>query len=283
MSSVSTSMLVAAATVQRTRAHVEAEDAAIARACLAQCGGAGSALLWLVDHAFGRLVLAWLERVLLPGLRAHYAWRKRRIAQWARQACADGAAQVVLLGAGYDGLGCMLARRHPGLRVFELDREASIAIKRRALQALCLHPTGLYLRATDLARADPLAALRSGGDFDPKLPTLCIAEGVLMYLSQAQASALLSALARDLARPTVVATAMDLRAGRPGFHREHAWVRRWLARRGEPFLWGCGRPELTAALSACGLQLQALADPADPVDPDPSPGEWLFLARRPDA
>lgn len=283
MSRVSTSMLVAAATLQRARAQPGAEDAAIARACLDQCGSAGSVLLWLVDHAFGRLVLAMLERVLLPGLRAHYAWRKRRIAQWARQACADGVAQVLLLGSGYDGLGCALAHQHPGLRVFELDREASIAIKRRALQALCLHPTGLHLHATDLARADPLAALRSGGDFDPKLPTLCIAEGVLMYLSQAQASALLSGIARDLAQPTIVATAMDLREGRPGFHREHPSVRRWLRRRGEPFLWGGGRAELTAVLSACGLRLQALADPTDPVDPDPSPGEWLFLARRPDA
>lgn len=283
MSRVSTSMLVAAATVQRGRAQPGTEEVAIARACLAQCGGAGAVLLWLVDNAFGRLALAMLERVLLPGLRAHYAWRKRRIAQWARQACADGAAQVVLLGAGYDGLACTLAREHPGLRVFELDREASIAIKRRALHQLCLHPSGLHLLATDLSYADPLAALRRSGAFDPKLPSLCIAEGVLMYLSQAQASVLLSALARDWAQPTIVATAMDLRDGRPCFHREHAWVRRWLRQRGEPFLWGCGRCELATVLSACGLRLQALAEPADPVDPDPSPGEWLFLARRLDA
>jgi len=280
MSSVSTSMLVAAATVQRARGDPGAEDAAIARACLRLCGGGGPGLLRLVDSAPGRILLALLERLLLPGLRAHYAWRKRRIAQWAGQACIDGSAQLLLIGAGYDGLGCALARRHPDLHVFELDREVSVAIKRRALEQLSLHPPRLHLLATDLMHADPLATLRDCAEFDAGRPTLCVAEGVLMYLSWPQARALLSRLARELASPAIVATAMETRDGLPGFRREHAWVRPWLRRRGEPFLWGCDRPELPALLGACGLRLQALADPAEPGDPDPSPGEWLFLARR---
>lgn len=280
MSPVSTSMLVAAATVQRARGQPGSEDAAIARACLRLCGTAGTGLLRLIDSAPGRILLALLERLLLPGLRAHYAWRKRRIAQWARQACVDGSAQVLLIGAGYDGLGCALARQHPELHVFELDRDASVAIKRRALQQLGLHPPHLQLLATDLTHADPLASLRDCGDFDAGRPTLCVAEGVLMYLSWSRAQALLRRLAQELASPTVVATAMERRDELLGFRREHAWVRPWLRRRGEPFLWGCGRTELPAWLGACGLRLQALADPADPGDPDPSPGEWLFLARR---
>ena len=280
MSRVSTSMLVAAATVQHARGQPGNEDAAIARACLRLCGNAGTGLLRLIDSAPGRILLALLERLLLPGLRAHYAWRKRRIAQWARQACIDGSAQVLLIGAGYDGLGCALARQHPELRVFELDRDASVAIKRRALEQLGLHPPRLQLLATDLMYADPLTTLRDCTEFDAGRPTLCVAEGVLMYLSWPQTRALLSRLAQELASPTIVATAMETRDGLPGFRREHAWVRPWLRRRGEPFLWGCDRTELPALLGACGLTLQALADPAASDDPDPSPGEWLFLARR---
>ena len=283
MSRLSTSMLVAAATVQRARNGVANQDARIARACLQSCDTGGAILLRLIDHALGRVLLALLERFLLPDLRAHYAWRKRRIAGWAQQACERGIAQVVLIGAGYDGLGCVLAQRHPELRVFELDRAASIAIKREALNALCLHPPHLHLLPVDLAQTDAIAALRDGGGFDADLPTLCIAEGVLMYLEPKQAQASLRRLAQALTDSTLIATAMASRAGRPCFRREHVWVRAWLQRRGEPFLWGCQHEQLSDWLHACGWRLHTLADPADPLDPDPSPGEWLFLAQRPSA
>ncbi|UHQ23766.1 SAM-dependent methyltransferase [Lysobacter sp. 5GHs7-4] len=283
MSGLSTSMLVAAATAQRASADIDRQDATIARACLRRCGGAGTVLLRLIDHALGRAGLAVLERLLLPGLRAHYAWRKRRIANWAQHACEQGVAQVVMIGAGYDGLGCALAQRHPQLQVYELDRPASIAIKREALNELCLHPSRLRLLAVDLARTDAIAALRDCADFDAGRPTLCIAEGVLMYLDPARADSLLRQLAQALADPSLIATVMASQAGRPGFRREHRWVHAWLQRRGEPFRWGCARDELSQRLRACGWQLQTLADPEDRLDPDPSPGEWLFLAQRPDA
>ncbi|NUO74804.1 MAG: SAM-dependent methyltransferase [Lysobacter sp.] len=283
MSGLSTSMLVAAATVQRASTDIDRQDATIARACLRRGGRAGTILLRLIDHALGRAGLALLERLLLPGLRAHYAWRKRRIADWAQRACEQGIAQVVMIGAGYDGLGCALAQRHPQLHVYELDRPASIAIKREALNKVCLHPSRLRLLAVDLAHTDAIAALRDCADFDAERPTLCIAEGVLMYLDPARAQALLQQLAQALADPTLIATVMESQATRPGFRREHRWVRAWLQRRGEPFRWGCAGDELPQRLRACGWKLQTLADPEDRLDPDPSPGEWLFLARRPGA
>ncbi|ALN82643.1 class I SAM-dependent methyltransferase [Lysobacter antibioticus] len=279
MSSVSTAMLVAAATVQRGYGRVElAQQAQLARACLERCGAGGRWLLWLVDRALGRACLSALEALALPGLRGHYAWRKRRIVHWAERACADGATQAVLIGSGYDGLGWSLAQRYPALRVFELDRADSVAIKREALRQLRADTSRLRLLGADLERDDALGTLHADPAFDPGRPTLCVAEGVLMYLQPARAQQLLRALAQRLPRTVLVATVMELRCGRPRFRRERPWVRAWLQRRGEPFRWGCERDALGAWLGACGWTLHALAEPGDPDDPDPSPGEWLFLA-----
>ncbi|MGO1000585.1 class I SAM-dependent methyltransferase [Lysobacter sp. CA196] len=279
MSGVSTAMLVAAATVQHGYGRVElAQQAQLARACLERCGAGGRGLLRLVDHVLGRAGLSVLEALALPGLRGHYAWRKRRIAHWADRACANGAAQAVLIGTGYDGLGWSLAQRHPALRVFELDRADTVAIKREALRQLRADTSRLRLLEADLERDDALSALVADPGFDSGLPTVCVAEGVLMYLPSARAQQLLRAMAQCLTHPTLIATAMDLWHGRPRFRRERPWVRGWLQRRGEPFRWGCEREAIGAWLAVCGWSLRALAEPGDPDDPDPSPGEWLFLA-----
>ncbi|WP_031370991.1 class I SAM-dependent methyltransferase [Lysobacter antibioticus] len=279
MSNVSTAMLVAAASVQHGYGRVESTpQAQLARACLERCGTSGRGLLRLVDGALGRACLSALETLALPGLRGHYAWRKRRIAQWADRACADGAAQAVLIGSGYDGLGWSLAQRHPMLRVFELDRTDSVAIKREALRQLQADMSRLRLLGTDLERDDALGTLLADPAFDPDRPTLCVAEGVLMYLSSARAQHLLRGLAQGLPHPILIATAMEPWCGRPRFRRERPWVRGWLQRRGEPFRWGCERGAIGAWLGECGWMLRTLVEPGDPEDPDPSPGEWLFLA-----
>ncbi|MBX9401461.1 SAM-dependent methyltransferase [Lysobacter sp. BMK333-48F3] len=282
MNGVSTAMLVAAASVRDGRERGEpSAQAQLARACLERCGAGGRGLLRLVDHALGRSCLSALEALALPGLRGHYAWRKRRIAQWADRACADAAAQAVLIGAGYDGLGYGLAQRHPRLRVFELDRADTVAVKREALRSVRAHAPRLRLLATDLQRDEALGELFADPGFDPVRPTLCVAEGLLMYLPPARAQRLLGELARRLPPCSVLlATAMELRRGRARFRRERPWVRAWLRRRGEPFRWGCERDAIGAWLGACGWTLHALAEPEDSDDPDPSPGEWLFMAER---
>lgn len=94
MQRISTSMLLAAACVRQARNDRDPDaqqDAALARACLQGCGAAGRRLLRAVDHAFGRLLLRMAETLYLPGIGAHYAWRKRHIRRWALQACTQPA------------------------------------------------------------------------------------------------------------------------------------------------------------------------------------------------
>nr|WP_217497801.1 class I SAM-dependent methyltransferase [Lysobacter enzymogenes] len=185
-----------------------ARNAALARACLQGCGRPGARLLCAVDHALGRVLLAALETLYLPGIGAHYAWRKRRIRRWALQACGDGARQLLVLGAGFDGLSLFLLERIPGLRAFEIERESTVAIKREALCWLGVREPRLSLIAADLSVVAIEALLPGIPRFDPRQPTLVVAEGVLMYLEPPELQRLLRGLARTLPGAGLIATAM---------------------------------------------------------------------------
>ncbi|BAV99897.1 class I SAM-dependent methyltransferase [Lysobacter enzymogenes] len=280
MERTSTSMLLAAAAVRQARRDGDAAvqaNARLARACLRGCGAAGRRLLFALDHAPGRWLLAALEAAHLPGIGAHYAWRKRHIRRWALQACADGARQVVVLGAGFDGLSLALLAQSPQLRAFEVERESAVAIKRAALLKVGAEDPRLSLIAADLAQTPAQEALRAAPGFDPAATTVVIAEGVLMYLSPEELQRLLRGLAATLDDARLIATAMALRTdATPGFARQRPWVQRWLRRAGEPFRWGASRACLPALLLAAGVRLERVADPDAAADPDPSPGEWVF-------
>ncbi|WP_344760597.1 class I SAM-dependent methyltransferase [Luteimonas lutimaris] len=278
---VSTSMLIAAAEI--LAAGDQARDALrarLARACLAACGDAGRRLLRLADSAAGRMLLRLSEFAVLPGIAAHYGWRKRHLWRWVHDDAVAGTRQLLVLGAGFDALGPRMAARHRSLRVFEVDRPGTIAIRTRALQACGIPRSRLALRAADFAQdrlRDTLRSLGADG-FDRNAPTTVVAEGLLMYLPLPAVAALYDDLRAHCRAPaSVVATAMECDArGAPGFRRQRPWLQRWLARRGEPFAWGAARAQLPAVMAAAGIALRETIDPETPRDPDPCPGEWLF-------
>ncbi|MFC3717050.1 class I SAM-dependent methyltransferase [Luteimonas soli] len=272
----STSMLIAAA--EALAARREGRDdlhARFARASLDACGDAGARLLRRVDSACGRLLLRLAEAAVLPGIAAHYRWRKRRIRHWVHEAIEAGARQLLVLGAGFDALGPCMAARHPSLRVLEVDRAATIAVRERALQACGIEQPRLLMRDMDFTTEGPGDTLRG---LERDVPTIAVAEGLLMYLRPDIVSSLWRGVrAQCRARIDVVASAMACgEDGMPGFRCQRPWLRGWLARRGEPFAWGTTRPCLPAVMAAAGLAVTHVADPDDGRDPDPCPGEWLF-------
>lgn len=272
----STSMLIAAAEVLAARR--EGRDdlrARFARASLEACGETGVRLLRRVDSTCGRWLLRLAEAVVLPGIAAHYRWRKRRIRRWVHDAIDAGARQLLVLGAGFDALGPCMAARHPSLRVVEVDRPATVAIRQRALRACGITQPRLAMRGMDFAKTRPADTLRG---LDRDAPTVAVAEGLLMYLRPAAVAALWHDVrVRCRARVEVVATAMACGAdGLPGFARQRPWLRGWLAHRGEPLAWGASRARLPATMAAAGIAITQVADPDDADDPDPCPGEWLF-------
>ncbi|GAA0496575.1 S-adenosyl-L-methionine-dependent methyltransferase [Paractinoplanes deccanensis] len=98
--------------------------------------------------------------------------------------------QVVLLGAGLDTRAYRLGLT-PSTTVYEVDRPALLAFKDEVLGTLGATPTcrRAEVRA-DLTSGDLPAALAQAG-FDPRQPSVFVAEGLLMYLTDAEADALL--------------------------------------------------------------------------------------------
>ena len=229
-----------------------------------------------------RRALAALEAWALPGIQWHYVLRKQRLQQWAVQAHAHGYAQLLILGAGFDGLGLSCAQCAT-FSVVELDHPATQASKRRALEQIGALPPNLRLHAIDLATGKLRDTLRSI-ELHRDVPTLVIAEGLLMYLPQRRCLT----IAREVqawfrGRLRLAFSVMQLDAQEhAGFAHASPAINRWLARRGEPFRWGCTAQALDAALHRFQLRELARHDPSAAPSPpapgwSPCPGEDLRL------
>jgi methyltransferase (TIGR00027 family) len=233
--------------------------------------------------------IATIERAILPGIVLHYALRKRAIEELARRALADGIAQVVVIGAGFDPLALRLARSVPAMPCFEIDHPATQAVKRRALVALAPLPATLHLLPGDLTQQTPASILAACPAFDRSRPTLFVAEGLLMYFTPAAVDTIVRAI-RVTGGPgsrfvfTVMAPLAD---GRIGFHGASSLLDRWLRWRGEPFRWALGRDALPGYLRARGFAPRAMITTAilrrslAPYGPSDAPlavGEYLCYA-----
>lgn len=122
------------------------------------------------------------------GMVDHVSLRTSAIDRGVGGALADGAQQIVLLGAGLDAR----SRRLPALagrRVFEVDHPASQRYKRQRMG----EHEGLHYVAVDFQRDDLAERLTNAG-FDPGRVTVWIWEGVTMYLSTAAVDATLRQL-----------------------------------------------------------------------------------------
>lgn len=233
-------------------------------AALIQAGTRGFRMLAsLVRRGWARALASAIEALTLPGIRAHYIVRKRWLEDVARQRIAGGVAQVVVIGAGFDTLAVRLHREFPAVRFLELDHPATQAAKRRGLEAL--QPgTNLELAPCDLTRPDELARAMARTSFQPALPTLYIAEGLLMYLRSEEMSALFRTVARVSVPGSALAfTFMERRDdGHIGFRGVGAWVNVWLRLKKEPFQSALRLSELEGFLAGHGFQRAALADAA---------------------
>jgi methyltransferase (TIGR00027 family) len=218
------------------------------------------------SFAPARMLWRMLERVVLPGIIAHYWHRKRWIESRCRESIANGFQRVVVIGAGFDTLALRLASEFPHIDWMEIDHPATQHAKRSALDDP-LAPNMRFV-AVDLA-TDPLPTEL----FDDGRATFVIAEGVLMYLAPEAIDRLFQGIA-TLRAPSVrmlfsfMSTWPD---GSAGFLPRSAWVERWLAWRREPFTWsiepqrmGCflQRFELTPIEVAAAQELAAEAGTA---------------------
>lgn len=229
--------------------------------------GAGRCGPLLQRWARSRFVRASLdrqERWLLPGLGANLVARKRWVADEVEAAVADGARQLVVLGAGFDVLGVRVRRRHPDVRAIEVDHAPTQAQKARGLDVVpeAERPTLVPL---DLARESLGESLEASPEFEVGARSAFVAEGLLMYLAEDDARALFTTF-RELcgAGSRFVFTSAEAdeegraRLGRrPGFLRWRARVAK------EPLRWAVAPERLGKFLAALGLGLRTAPTPAE--------------------
>jgi len=180
----------------------------------------------------------------IPGILLHYALRKKCIRESVRSALANGVAQVVVIGAGFDPLSSELQREFPTALFWEIDHPATQRHKVRACSEMRIER--MHFVAIDLAAAglESEALMKSG--FDPAKRTFWIAEGLLMYFPADVVSSLMKTLSTLSAPGSEFAfTFMENQGdGQLRFDSQTKLVDSWLGRRGEPFLWGTTRNEL---------------------------------------
>jgi len=217
---------------------------------------------------FGRRWVRWrggvLQRFAVPGLFLHFVLRKRWIEAQARKAVGKGASQVVILGAGLDTLSLRLAETNPELTILEVDHPATQGGKKQAVEGLPDRWTPPTFIALDLTRRDLRESLQACPDYDPAAPTLFVAEGLLMYLTEAEVTEIFDVV-RSCAGPgsSTLFTFMDeQRPGNFQFRNATPMVDLWLRLKHETFVWGIGPDRLGAFLEERGHRLDSWAGEA---------------------
>ena len=205
--------------------------------------------LKIVQQTWFRPIAKLVERITIPGILLHYALRKQCIRELVRSGLANGVAQVVILGAGFDPLSSELQREFSTAQFWEIDHPATQRHKVRACSEIGIervHFVAIDLSATSLDRQ---ALIKS--EFDPAKRTFWIAEGLLMYFPADVVSSLMKTLSTLSAPGSEFAfTFMEKQGdGQLRFDSQTKLVDSWLRRRGEPFLWGTTRSELAHNVS----------------------------------
>jgi methyltransferase (TIGR00027 family) len=225
----------------------------------------------------------FVEESTVPGILRHYALRKKVLALVARESLADAITQVVVLGAGLDPLALTLHREFQHARFWEIDHPATQRLKKEASGDV--DPRRFHFVPGDLVADQINAALLEKTGFDSAQKTVWIAEGLFMYFPESVVANLLTAAARLSAPGSRFAfTFMEPRRdGRIRFHRQTRLVDRWLNRRGEPFVWGLERTQISQLAQPWKVlrvfdenDLRALD--ASPADPPLAAGELICLA-----
>jgi methyltransferase (TIGR00027 family) len=203
----------------------------------------------IVRQSWFRPIARLIERITIPGILLHYALRKKCIRELVRSALANGVAQVVILGAGFDPLSSELQREFPTALFWEIDHPATQRLKVCACSELGIERVHFVAIDLNAAGVDREALISSG--FDPAKRTFWIAEGLLMYFPADVVSSLIETLSTLGAPGSELAfTFMKKQGdGRIRFDSQTRLVDWWLRRRGEPFLWGTTRSELADVVS----------------------------------
>lgn len=202
----------------------------------------------------------------LGGLSTYVLCRHRLIDEHLRAALDAGAAQVVILGAGYDSRPYRFATQLSGRPVFEVDLAA---LSRRKAAIVAAHPerfgTASAVRRVEIDfRTQSLADRLESAGFSRGAGTFVVWEGVVPYLDRAAVDRTLASL-RSLCGPGSV-LALDLWDGTGGPGRLAPLRRlgtRAITLMGEPVTFGVVPGSVAGLLGGHGFVVSDLADAGD--------------------
>jgi len=173
-----------------------------------------------------------------------------------KRAAADGATQVVILGAGYDSRAYRFREAFPQLRFFEVDLPKTGEVKRQRLAEV-------FGKVPDYVRYAPidfdtqrLEDVLPPLGYDPKQRTFFILEGVTMYVVEAGNGATLDFIRRHSAPGSRVVFDYLLR---PVIERKFGgyWAADYVSfaveRSGEPYVTGWTPAQAAAFVKKHGL------------------------------
>lgn len=116
------------------------------------------------------------------------------------KAVADGATQIVVLGAGFDSRACRFHERYPNLQFFEVDLPATVEEKKnRLIMAYGAVPAYVRYASIDFDRERLEDVLPPLG-YDSGRRTFFILEGVTMYVKEAGDGVTLRFISKHAAR-----------------------------------------------------------------------------------
>lgn len=213
-------------------------------------------VFWLLAILPSPLLIFLLDRFLFKGMPQHYALRKAAIEQWVREKIAAGAAQVIVLGGGFDTLSLRLSNEYPAVSFIEVDHPVTQAVKQEALRrkGFC-PPSNCHFTACDFSHFRFDEVLRSHPGFNPLLKTLYVAEGVTMYLTEQENIALFSSIV-DLSAPGTEMMFTAIERGAASDQNENdTIIRRFLKLKKESYKWGIALRDVDGFLRQFGGRL----------------------------
>lgn len=169
-----------------------------------------------------------------------------------------GLAQVVIVGAGYDGRPIRFAI--PGVTWYEVDHPSTQSDKRARLTAVGADVSAIRFVSIDLIDGDLDASLAAAGH-DCSRPSLFLVEGLMGYLPRQSAHRLLRDLRHRAAPLSRLAVAFPIRPAGSTSHQLRHWMRRRLvAAIGEPWVDVYTSPEVDGAFAESGWKVTVLHD-----------------------
>jgi methyltransferase (TIGR00027 family) len=205
-----------------------------------------------------------------------FAIRTRFVEDAVARAIDEGIGQYVILGAGLDSFAYRRSDLGGRLRIFEVDRAASQAWKRRRLEEMGVAiPASVSFVPLDHETGDLNSALVGAG-FDPSAPAIVSAIALTQYLAQPAIEGILELVASLPSRSRLVVTyvvpATELsEMAAAGL----AWTMSQAEERGERFLSLFSRAEFDGLLRRSGFSRVEEAGPRELLQ--------MYLADRPDA